>query len=451
MADFEGMAKALQIPANILNNLDKVDEKINKIATDSEKMANAFQSAIKRMGDGSDTLLQRLTEIQRVLNTIGGSNVSSLGKVSTEMKSTATEAEKAASSVSKVTTAVNSFGASGKNLAELKEAISSINKQLYNEEGVRPASAQQRLVNVKKAYQEELKIQETSDQERIKKEQEADTRAYNNWLKIKDQELREEQRIENEKRKIRERNIQEYIKQLEKQARAQAKLDSSMRRSNYANYVTTPEGALRTAERATNYNQRAQAIKNLEGAMKRLNSTSENYQKELARLSLAHRNLVAEQRRVEDGFRRIRESQSHLMDTSAQLQRQLALIFSLSAIEGYVMKLIQVRGEFELQNTALASILGNKEQADQLFGQITQLAVQSPFTIKELTTYTKSLAAYSVEYENLYGTLKQLADVSSGLGVDMQRLILAFGQVKAANYLRGTETRQITEAGINML
>lgn len=32
----------------------------------------------------------------------------------------------------------------------------------------------------------------------------------------------------------------------------------------------------------------------------------------------------------------------------------------------------------------------------------------------------------------------------------MGRLILAYGQVKAAAYLRGSEVRQFTEAGINM-
>ena len=44
-----------------------------------------------------------------------------------------------------------------------------------------------------------------------------------------------------------------------------------------------------------------------------------------------------------------------------------------------------------------------------------------------------------------------LADISAGLGVDMNRLILAYGQVKAASFLRGTELRQFTEAGIPML
>lgn len=138
------------------------------------------------------------------------------------------------------------------------------------------------------------------------------------------------------------------------------------------------------------------------------------------------------------------------MDTAGQLSRQLALLFSVSQIEGYISKLAKVRGEFELQQRSLQAILQNKSQADQIFNKTVQLAVKSPFQIKELVTFTKQLAAYRIESDKLYDTTKRLADVSAGLGVDMGRLILAYGQVKAAAYLRGTEVRQFTEAGINM-
>ena len=109
-----------------------------------------------------------------------------------------------------------------------------------------------------------------------------------------------------------------------------------------------------------------------------------------------------------------------------------------------------MRGEFELQQRSLQAILQNKSQADQIFNKTVQLAVKSPFQIKELVTFTKQLAAYRIESDKLYDTTKRLADVSAGLGVDMGRLILAYGQVKAAAYLRGTEVRQFTEAGINL-
>ena len=418
MADFEGMAQALQIPQKVINNIDAIDKKINQIASDSEKMATHFMSAMQRMGDGSGSLLKRLTEIQSVLSALGSGNIGGMDRISSGMRNTATEAENAANNISRAAYAVNNFGNSGKNIAELRRAIKEANDELRKGEGIRPFANQQNVVDYRKQLQDELKEQEKANSQRIAEHQ-----------KMLERIQREE----------------------EKAAQRRAKLDSRMRRSNYTDYVTSTEGALRTADKATTYNQRAQAIKNLESAIKRLNSTDKDYQNNLSRLSAAHKKLIEEQKQVESAYRQVRQSQRHLMDTSGQLQRALAAIFSVSAIEGYINKLVAVRGEFELQNTALASILGNKEQADKLFGQITQLAVQSPFTVKELTTYTKSLAAYSVEYKDLYKTTKMLADVSSGLGVDMQRLILAFGQVKAANFLRGTETRQFTEAGINML
>jgi hypothetical protein len=44
-----------------------------------------------------------------------------------------------------------------------------------------------------------------------------------------------------------------------------------------------------------------------------------------------------------------------------------------------------------------------------------------------------------------------LADVSAGLGVGMDRIVLAYGQVRSAAFLRGQEVRQFTEAGIPIL
>ena len=99
----------------------------------------------------------------------------------------------------------------------------------------------------------------------------------------------------------------------------------------------------------------------------------------------------------------------------------------------------------------MQAIIGDIQAANQLWDKTIKLAVRSPYNVKQLVTYTKQLAAYRIETDKLYDTTKMLADISSGLGVDMQRLILAYGQVKAANYLRGQELRQFSEAGINIL
>lgn len=197
--------------------------------------------------------------------------------------------------------------------------------------------------------------------------------------------------------------------------------------------------------------QRINKIARLREAERLLTETGRGYSRqiEIIRKEIARLNAVSNQQTAAAG--RMRQSQSHMMDIWGQLQRRIALVFSVSQITQYVQTLARVRGEFELQNAALTAILQNKDEADKLFGQITELAVRSPFRLSELVRYTKELAAYRVESEKLYDTTKMLADVSSGLGVDMSRLILAYGQVKAANYLRGTELRQFSEAGINIL
>ncbi len=136
---------------------------------------------------------------------------------------------------------------------------------------------------------------------------------------------------------------------------------------------------------------------------------------------------------------------------ASQLATILGTTFSVYAIGAFVKKLAEVRGEFELQSVALRAITRDKEAADKIFSQVKTLSIQSPFTFMELLRDTKQLAAFSVETDKLFGTLTRLADVSAGLGVDMNRIILAYGQVRAATVLRGQELRQFTEAGIPII
>ena len=95
--------------------------------------------------------------------------------------------------------------------------------------------------------------------------------------------------------------------------------------------------------------------------------------------------------------------------------------------------------------------LQDEGKATTIFNQIKKLAVASPFGVMDLNQYAKQLSAYSIPYNELYDTMKRLADISAGVGVDMGRIILAYGQIKAAKFLKGTELRQLTEANIPMM
>lgn len=133
------------------------------------------------------------------------------------------------------------------------------------------------------------------------------------------------------------------------------------------------------------------------------------------------------------------------------LRDQLQNIFSIYGAKQFLDNLIQIGGEFEKQKIALGALFGSKLKADTMYAKIQNLAVQSPFTFGELTNFTKQLASFGFEYKDIYDTTKRLADLSAGIGVDMGRVILAYGQVFTAKFLKGPELRQFTEAGIPLV
>jgi len=142
------------------------------------------------------------------------------------------------------------------------------------------------------------------------------------------------------------------------------------------------------------------------------------------------------------------ESASFRMGT---LVKNALSLMAIHAASSFIRNVREVTSEFEMQRVALGGIIQDTERAEKLFKQLKAAAIQSPFQIKDLVTFTKQLSAYRIETENLFDVTMKLADVSAGLGVDMNRLVLAYGQVRAASVLRGQELRQFTEAGIPLV
>ena len=151
------------------------------------------------------------------------------------------------------------------------------------------------------------------------------------------------------------------------------------------------------------------------------------------------------------GFKDANNAAGRLNSTIQDLKSlfmQGGLVFGA---QQFAMSIIRTGGEIEKQHIAMQSILGDMQNANTMFNQTKELALQSPFTFSELNRDVKQLAAYGVEYENLYDTTKRLADMASGLGVSFERIALAFGQVQARGWLDGKELRQIAYAGIPLL
>ena len=200
-------------------------------------------------------------------------------------------------------------------------------------------------------------------------------------------------------------------------------------------------------------------------AEERLSTAKRQGQAATERLAAATANRTAAEARAASAVMKTAKAQRAFNTTAAEsngvLSRQgnvmrelkslAATYLSIRGIGSFLSSMIRVTGEFELQKTTLSAMLGDLNEAERVMTKIKGLAIESPFKFKELATYAKQLSAFSVPAKELYETTKMLADVSAGLGVGMDRIVLAYGQVRSAAFLRGQEVRQFTEAGIPIL
>lgn len=215
----------------------------------------------------------------------------------------------------------------------------------------------------------------------------------------------------------------------------------------------------------TSINQANNLISELTNRRNALNTTDANYNRTLTLLNRKiqeHNKFVNEAtsygtKMQQTNQKNAASSKEFSEELTKQSRMMREFVNTIKTYAGFYFfrdmfqKLVAIRGEFELQQVSLRAIIQDARRADQIFSQIKGLAVISPFQFSDLVGYTKQLAAFQIPVNELYGTMKSLADVSAGLGVDMGRIILAYGQIRSAGVLRGQELRQLTEAGIPAL
>lgn len=237
--------------------------------------------------------------------------------------------------------------------------------------------------------------------------------------------------------------INKVIKALEK-TDAYKNQKSGLSAKKFADNILGPGGD-------KSINNLREALRQLEAAQNRQNLNTTKGQVAYEQLSKKAQRVREEIDKATGSNKKLTEEAQKTQSAFEKLSGIITAAFAINTLRRFVNQMISVRGEFEMQHRSLQVLIGDIDQANLLWEKTVNLAVKSPFRVKDLVTYTKQLAAYRVESDKLYETNKMLADISAGLGVDMNRLILAFGQVKAANFLRGTELRQFSEAGVNML
>lgn len=445
MAD-SALGSALVIPESALKKIKEADDKLQKLQDTAKNTASSVTQSFKDMSVGTKPFLDSLDQVIAKLATINASasnassGISNVGASADNMNNNITSAAQNiqnmvaqlskmnGSGTSGIMQAALAFqrlqesakGASGMNIAELKQEIGSIESMLRDTTQNLTKADQDALIKRKKSLQDELRYQQQMYNERAVA-----------FQKALDKMVSAEQSYNNKQRKAYADRAKDY-----------------QTRNNKAN--TTYQGALDFSATANTLNRQVRAIEYLKEARMKLSQTDADYKRKLDILNAAIEQHNKNLKEAGVNSRALTEQTSYIAGYMSRWAQRMAFAFSVGSIKNFVEQIASVRGQFELSERSLEAILQNKPKADEIFNKTVELAVKSPFRIKDLVDYTRQLSAYRIESDKLYDTTKRLADVSAGLGVDMGRLILAYGQVKAAAYLRGSEVRQFTEAGINM-
>lgn len=133
------------------------------------------------------------------------------------------------------------------------------------------------------------------------------------------------------------------------------------------------------------------------------------------------------------------------------MKNRLAFYFTVGASTQFVKNLIDIRSQYEMTERSLGILINSAERGTQIFNQLSDMALVSPYTLIELSNAAKQLVAYDVAAKDVVDTTRRLADMAAAVGIPMERLTYALGQIKAYGYLNSRDARMFANAGIPLV
>lgn len=196
--------------------------------------------------------------------------------------------------------------------------------------------------------------------------------------------------------------------------------------------------------------ERIEKLKALQIVQRNLSTDDANYAAKLATVNKEMASLKKANADAISSGVQLQKVNSGLMESFKNLGKRVLFYAGLGAITGFVKSLMDVRGQYELLERSIGAVLNDFEKGSQIFREQQTLALKSPFTVIDLTSTTKMLAAYNFEAEELVDVSKRIADISAALGVPMERLTYNLGQIRAQTVLTARDARDFANAGLSI-
>lgn len=198
-------------------------------------------------------------------------------------------------------------------------------------------------------------------------------------------------------------------------------------------------------------NDIAYKMKQYQAYQNEIDVTNEKGRREYAEVGYAIDDLKKRQDRLMGGQRNLMQSNNALTRSFNYMKNRLAFMFTVGGTTAFVKQLAEVRGEYEMTERALGVLVDSAQRGTQIFHELSQMALVSPYTLIELSNAAKQLTAYDIAARDVVDTTRRLADISAAVGAPVERLTYALGQIKAYEYLNSRDARIFANAGIPLV
>lgn len=427
--DTSGFNKALNDAEKKIGSMTAF---LNRATSESVSITSQLNSGFEHANAKARTLVGTAQQLRDAMSSI--ENLS--GAINLKTADGQKQIMKQYDEWSKIRTTLGDVNISFERLYKMQQEYQRLTGKEYKMTTLSDASNLPKLIEQEK---ELLRLIDEEEKQRIKAQENAAAaakKAYEEENVFLKQKLAAEKQVEETRIKARSREskqaYEEYFKKQDAILKAQQEAQANEIAASSLNM------------KARTVKEYVDKIKSMEDAQKKLDVSNDSGKRKFNELS---NEIKKNKRELEN----LNNTKQKTIEAADKLAKRFAVLFSLNKIKDFAMNIVRIGGELEKQRVALGSIVGEISKANILFSQLKTQALESPFSFKDLIASTRQLAAFNIEYEKLYDTQFMLSELSAGLGVDVSRLILAYGQVRAAAVLRGQELRQFTEAGIPII
>ena len=222
--------------------------------------------------------------------------------------------------------------------------------------------------------------------------------------------------------------------------------------------VNKEASELQKQEKALAESMKDGGTKEQQEEMQRLRDRIGQVNAELGTLKTREREIQSDIRKTsneldnqKNGMNNLANAGDNATNAVKRLETGLKSVITMAAGKKLFDYFIGSNAEMEQYTTSFEVMLGDMKKAQNLMGELTDMAAVTPMEITDIVPIGTLLMNYGVAADELVDKMTQLGDLSQGNATKFQRVATAYGQMLAKGKVTGEELRQMTEAGVPLL